>query len=285
MRALLLALILGVAELPAAGAQVTARADSLYSPSLGHTMRFVVVLPDGYDSTRSYPVLWLLHGYAGNDSTWLKYTQLAHYLRPYPLVVVLPDAQSSWYVNALRDPGARFEDYLIRDLTETVAERYAVDPTRQAIAGLSMGGYGAVVLGLRHTDRFRFIGALSAVLTVPRDIERFDSLGGFAIPSLRLAFGDGPSEFRDTHDPFLLFKRTPSDALPFIYLAIGTADEFRTLLPRNREFADSLRAYGALYSYTEQPAHHTWVFWNGVLPDLLMRAWQTMTAPRVESAK
>lgn len=178
MRALLIALVLGVAELPAGAAQVTARADSLYSPSLGHTKRFVVVLPDGYDSTRTYPVLWMLHRYGGDESSWLKYTQLTHFLRPYPLIVVLPDAQVSWYVNALRDPAARFEDYLIRDLTETVATRYAVDLGRQAIAGFSMGGYGAVVLGLRHTDRFQFIGALSAVLTVPRDIERFDSLGG-----------------------------------------------------------------------------------------------------------
>jgi S-formylglutathione hydrolase FrmB len=143
-----------------------------------------------------------------------------------------------------------------------------------------MGGYGAVVLGLRHPDRFQFIGALSAVLTVPHDIERFDSLGAFAIPSLQLAFGDGASEFRDVHDPFLLFKQTSPLELPFIYLAIGTSDEFRTLLPRNREFADSLRAYGALYSYTEQPAHHSWVFWNRLLPDLLSHVWESVTAPR-----
>jgi S-formylglutathione hydrolase FrmB len=283
MRALLFASLLSVAGLPAVAAQVTARADSLYSPSVGQTMRFVAVLPDGYDSTESYPVLWLLHGYGGNDSSWLNSTQLIHYLQPYDLVVVLPDAQLSWYVNALRDPAARFEDYFIRDLTETVGAHYAVDLARQAIAGLSMGGYGAVMLGLRHTDRFRFIGALSAVLTVPRDVERFDSAGGFATPSLRLAFGDGPSKFRDRHDPFLLFRQTPPDALPFIYMAIGTADEFRTLLPRNREFADSLRAYGAMYSYTEQPAHHSWVFWNHVLPDLLSQVWQTVTAPRASS--
>jgi putative tributyrin esterase len=280
MRTLLIVVVLGVAQLSAAAAQVTARVDSLYAPSLGHTERFVVVLPDGYDSTRTYPVLWLLHGYGGDESSWLKYTHLAHYLRPYPLVVVLPDAQVSWYVNAFSDTAARFEDYLLQDLTETVATRYAVDLTRQAIAGLSMGGYGAVALGLRHTDRFQFIGALSAVLTVPRNIERFDSLGAFAVPSLRLAFGDGESEFRDMHDPFLLFRRTPPDALPFIYLAIGTSDEFHTLLPRNREFADSLRAYGALYSYTEQPAGHTWVFWNRLLPDLPSHVWERVTTPR-----
>jgi len=133
VRALLFASLLSGAGLPAAAAQVTARADSLYSPSVGQTMRFVAVLPDGYDSTGSYPV------------------------------------------------------------------------------------------------------------------------------------------------------QTPPDALPFIYMAIGTADEFHTLLPRNREFADSLRAYGAMYSYTELPAHHSWVFWNRVLPDLLSQVWQTVTAPRASS--
>lgn len=123
-----------------ATAQVTARADSVYSESLGRTMRFQVVLPDGYDSTGSYPVLWLLHGFGGDDSTWLRDSRLEHYLRPYPLLVVLPAAGVSWFVNALGDPSARFEDYLLRDLTSAVHGRYAADLDRQAIAGLSMGG-------------------------------------------------------------------------------------------------------------------------------------------------
>jgi S-formylglutathione hydrolase FrmB len=151
MRALLAVSILAGAALPAAAAaQVTARADSLHSRSLSRTMRFEVVLPDGYDSTRTYPVLWLLHGFGGDDSSWLRQSRLEHYLRSYPLLVVLPDAQLSWYVNALGDPAARFEDYILKDLTKTVAARYAVDLDRQAIAGFSMGGYGALVLGLRH---------------------------------------------------------------------------------------------------------------------------------------
>jgi enterochelin esterase-like enzyme len=161
-----------------------------------------------------------------------------------------------------------------------VAQRYAVDLDLQGIAGLSWVDYGAAVLGLRHPDRFRFVGVLSAALTVPRDIEHFDSLADFALPSLRLAFGDEPSEFRNAHDPFLLLKRTPPLLLPYIYIAIGTADEFHTFLPRNREFADSLRAYGATYSYSEQPAGHSRVLWNGVLPDMLQKFWQAVTAPR-----
>jgi poly(3-hydroxybutyrate) depolymerase len=83
VRVLLFTLVLGMTEAAQSAAQVTARADSLYSASLGHTMRFVVVLPDGYDSTGSYPVLWLLHGYGGNDSDWLNNTQLTHYLRAF----------------------------------------------------------------------------------------------------------------------------------------------------------------------------------------------------------
>jgi S-formylglutathione hydrolase FrmB len=279
MRAILAAVIVaGAALSDAAASQVVVRTDSLYSPSLGRTTRFQMVLPEGYDSTRTYPLLWLLHGFGGDGSEWLVASRLEHYVRCYPLIVVLPDAGVSWYVNAISDAAARFEDYILRDLTDTVAARYPVDPDRQAIAGLSMGGYGALVLGLRHPARFRYVGGLSAALNVPRDIAGFDTIFPHGIPSLHRAFGEKPSDHWVRHDPFVLFRQTPAAALPFIDVAIGTADRFPSLVVRNREFADSLRAHGARYIYTEQPADHDWLFWDTMVPDLLAQVWQVVTA-------
>lgn len=280
MRALRVAALVTATALSSTAAQVAVQADSAHSRSLGRTMRFHVVLPNGYDSTRSYPVLWLLHGWGGDDFQWLEATRLEHYLRSYPLVAVLPSAGVSWYVNAAGDPAARFEDYILQDLTKTVAARYAIDLDRQAIAGLSMGGYGAIVLGLRHPNRFRYIGGLSAAINVPIDIEGFDTIAPFIIPSLRRAFGEKPGEFRARHDPFVLFRQTPAAALPFLYVAIGVADQFPSLVVRNRQFADSLRVYGARYIYTEYPGDHSFVLWDQLLPDMLSQVWRFVTAPR-----
>lgn len=266
----------------AADAQSTVIADSLSTPSLGQPLRYEVLLPDSYDSTQSYPVLWLLHGLGGNETTWLTRTQLTRHIHPYPMIVVLPDARRSWYVNAGEDPTARYEDAIIEDLYHVITARYAVDTTRQAIVGNSMGGYGAAMLGLRHPERFRFIGALSAALRAPAHIEDIDPSAGFAVPSLQQAFGRMPGDQRAEHDPFVLYRRVPADRLPYLYLAIGTADRFTTFLPRSREFADSLRIYGARYEYHERPGGHTGIFWDTELPPLLARMWVELTAPRAQ---
>jgi S-formylglutathione hydrolase FrmB len=264
---------------------VTVLADSMNAPSLHRRVRYHVVLPVGYDSTQRYPVLWLLHGYGGDDEDWLRYTRLTRYVAPYPIVVVLPSAENSWYVNAVGDSSARYEDFIARDLYSEVRRHFAVDTRRQAIVGLSMGGYGAAMLGLRHPERFRFIGALSAALTVPADLNDPRAVGKFAEPSLVRAFGSEPSAERAAHDPFRLYRRIPPHKLPYIYLAIGTWDEFTTFLPRSRAFADSLRAYGARYEYHERPGRHSWQFWDTELPPLLARAWVELTAVRVEAPR
>jgi S-formylglutathione hydrolase FrmB len=261
-------------------AQVAVRADSVTAPSLHRRVRYHVVLPVGYDTAQRYPVLWLLHGYGGNDEDWLRYTRLTRYVERYPIIVVLPSAENSWYVNAAGDSSARYEDFITRDLYDEVRRRFAVDTLRQAIAGLSMGGYGAAMLGLRYPERFRFIGALSAALTMPTEVDHPDPNGGFALPSLVRAFGREPNGARAAHDPLRLYRRIPPQRLPYIYLAIGTSDQFTTFLPRSRAFADSLRAYGAQYEYHERPGGHSWQFWDGELPPLLARTWLELTAVR-----
>jgi S-formylglutathione hydrolase FrmB len=276
------ALLLALAIVPAVDAQVTVLADSLAAPNIGHQLRYQVMLPEGYDSGQRYPTLWLLHGFGQDDSSWLRHTQLIRYVRPYPLIVVLPNVENSWYVNSVADPTARYEDAMTQDLYHTIVARYAVDTTRQGVVGMSMGGYGAVMLGLRHYARFRFIGALSPALNVR--IEDIDPLaaqwgGG---PSLVSAFGSGPSAHRSGHDPFVLFRLTPANQLPYVYLAIGTEDEFVTALPLSRDFADSLRHYGARYEYHERPGTHSWLFWDTELPPLVRRMWVELTAPRLQ---
>lgn len=257
----------------------TVRAESLDAPSVGHRVGYQVVLPAGYDPSHAYPTLWLLHGYGGSASNWLQRTKLLRYVERDPFVVILPSAGDSWYVDAASAPQARYEDLVMRDVYDDVRHRFAVDTARQAIAGLSMGGYGALTLALRYPGRFQFAGGMSAALFTEQDLEHPDSVFAPLLPSLRAALGDPAGAHRAAYDPFALATRVPAGSLPYVYLTVGTHDGYRTFLPRNRALADTLRARRAAYEYRERPGAHAWTFWDPELGALMDRAWEVLNPP------
>ena len=254
-----------------AAAQTTIRIDSLYAPSIGMTRPFVLLLPSGYDAHQQYPILYLLHGYTGGYRDWIDRTGIENYCADLPFIVVMPDAGNSWYVNSATDSSQRYEDYIINDLRRHVESMVSVDTTRRAVAGLSMGGYGALVLAFRHPDLFRFAGSLSGALDVPDDIPDWEhhSWGQSVAPNLKKTFGARPGPFWQHHDLFRLFRTVPADSLPYCYMAAGTHDGFVRFLPAARALADSLRAYGAAYEYHETPGRHSWKFWDREIQPLL----------------
>ncbi|MDP2886002.1 MAG: alpha/beta hydrolase family protein [Ignavibacteria bacterium] len=253
-------------------AQSVVRVDSFYMPSLGRTKKLSVLLPTKYDPAKQYPVLYLLHGYSGGHDDWWTRTKLREYVRDIPLIVVMPDGENSWYVNSVLEPNERFEDYLVKDLRQYIQKLYSIDTTRQAIAGLSMGGYGAMMLGLRHPSKFEFVGSLSGAITFPRGMNDTTRPAERSLfPSLRRAFGEKPNNSRNAHDVFLLYRQTMKDSLPYMYMVIGIQDSYRNFLPAHRAFTDLLRTYGAAYEYHETQGGHTWQFWDREIQPLLRR--------------
>jgi putative tributyrin esterase len=251
--------------------------DSVNAASLGKRVAYNVVLPSGYASGKHYPVLWLLHGYSGGKDDWLRRTDLLKEIRRYPFIVVLPGAENSWYVNAPSDPSAAYETFITVDLYNDVIRRFSVDTLRQAIAGLSMGGYGAVMLGMRYPHRYRFVGGLSAALSVASTMGQSDSvLWKGTGKSITKAFGTGGIESEAQYDPLRIFRNTRADSLPYVFLAIGTHDDYPSFVPSNRAFTDSLRAYGARYEYHEVPGRHSWVLWGAELEPMLRSAWRVL---------
>ena len=255
-----------------ASAQPLVRVDSFFMPSLGRSKKLSVLLPVNYDPLKRYPVLYLLHGYTGGHEDWWKRTRIQQYVKDIPMIVVMPDAENSWYVNSFTEPNEQFESLLIHDIPHYIQTMYSVDSTRQGIAGLSMGGYGALVLGLRHPTHFGFIGSLSGAIAFPRGMNDTTRPAERAlIPSLKRVMGEKTSGFRNAHDVFLLYRQTSKDSLPYIYMAIGIQDGYRTFLPANRAFTDLLRTYGASYEYHETPGGHTWQFWDKEIQPLILR--------------
>lgn len=220
----------------------------------------VVVLPTGYDrSTRLYPVLYLLHGHGGGHRNWLERTNLLAHTARIPVIIVLPDAGNSWYTNSAARPEERFEEYVAREVPAFIDQHFRTLNYREAryVAGLSMGGYGALKLGLKYPGRFSLVGSFSGS---PQAVMNTES------PTVQDAFGPAGSTARAENDLLALAGRIPAAGAPYFYIDCGTADG---LLAANRAVAEVMAARPLAYEYHEVPGAHGWEYWDRRLPVFL----------------
>jgi S-formylglutathione hydrolase FrmB len=230
-------------------------------------MPYEVLLPVGYAAGRQrYSVLYLLHGWRGDETDWIKLTHLTELAASYQLIIVTPRAENSWYVNSATNPTDRYADYILDDVIEEVDSHYRAiaDTQHRAIAGLSMGGYGAVLFALRRPALFGFAASISGAFSGPSGIE--DIMPQLK-PSIDQAYGTWGSATRKQNDLNSLIAMSDPTALPYLFLECGTADP---LLPSNRDVVAELSKYKLRYEYHEFPGTHTWSFWDNSLSPMLV---------------
>ena len=241
--------------------------ESVQSAALGRAMKYRVLLPDDYaTSQRRYPVLYLLHGLGGDYKDWTTRTNIAEYSRTLPLIVVMPDGENSWYTNAAGAPTERFEDYILTDLLADVAGKYRTINSRhgRTIAGLSMGGYGALKMALRRPGTFAVAGSFSGAFSATRpELAK-------RIPSeeerLRRIYGDDDSASRRQNDLYVLAAAAKPGAVPYLYIDCGIADG---LVGANREVVAALHKSGVDYEYHEVAGGHSWEYWDRRIREFL----------------
>ncbi len=237
------------------------------SAALGRTVPYRVLLPAGYEASDArYPVLYLLHGLDGHYTDWVDRTKLAQHLGGRALIVVTPEGANSWYVNWHAGTNERWEDYLAHDLIADVDARFRTEARRESrfIAGLSMGGYGALRMGLKHPEQYAIAASVSGALNITR-LETYGWTDGLRAGFLK-AFGPQGSDRRAEDDVFELARRAPPGAMPFFYLDCGAADPF---LPGNRELAAILQERKIAYEYRETPGAHNWAYWDRQIVPIL----------------
>jgi S-formylglutathione hydrolase FrmB len=235
------------------------RDDTVASAALGRTMKYRVLLPAGYDATRErYHALYLLHGLTGDYLDWSTRTELAHLSRALRLVIVMPDGDDSWYTNA-DESGPRFEDYIATDLVKDVETKYRVIRARygRAIAGLSMGGYGALKIALKHPAQFAAAGGFSSVVETAD--ASFDDRHASWKDQLYKVFGPAGSETRASNDLLALAAHATAASAPALWVDCGTSD---ALIDGNRKLAAVLQGRGLPYEYHETAGAHAWDYWN-----------------------
>ncbi len=262
-------------EIPAGRDVVEDR--SFTSAALGREMRYRVILPDDYTrSLRRYPALYLLHGLTGNYRDWETRTDIFRHSRDLGLIIVMPEGEDSWYTDSQGEPAARFETYIASDLIADVDRAYRTVATRhgRAVAGLSMGGYGALKFGLKYPGRFSFAGSLSGAVASGQA----SFTGGRnqkLAKELITIYGPADSKTRLENDLLQILEKADVAALPYVYLDCGTED---FLLDSNRALVAVLQKKKVAYEYHEVPGAHTWDYWDRQVQSLLlslMRRWRT----------
>jgi len=219
-----------------------------------------VILPRDYaSSNRRFPVLYLVDGYSGNYTAWVAKSHIVQYAQKYEEIIFMPEyGATSWYVNSYAHPSMRWEDYMIKDVIPYVDSHYRTIASRggRAIAGDSMGGYGAMMLGLKHANLFSAVASLSGTLRCAEwdPVKMKDA-------TLREAFGPLDNPARSAVDPFKLIKKVPRAQMPQLYFSIGEGDS-RVMLGDNRAFAHLLAQLKIPYRYCEVPGGHQWPVWE-----------------------
>ena len=243
---------------------VTIEDVQFHSASLQRDMPYRAILPANLPHNQKLPVIYLLHGGGGGYRDWSNYSDVARFSEQ-GFVLIMPEGSSSYYMNAAERSQDRYEDYLTHDLIADVESRFPAWGGREhrAIVGVSMGGFGALVLGLKHPHLFAFAGGMSSALDVPSRPFALRRMGQYRAHAR--IFGPWGSESRRANNPYHLAESVDPTTAPYLYLTCG---EQEGLLAANQRFAALLRKHGFKFEFHPGPGGHDWNQWNGRLPGL-----------------
>ena len=252
------------------------------------TLPYNVILPPDYrgSATTRYPVLYLLHGWDGHYTDWLTRTNVADYATQYRMIIVLPEGNDSWYVDGATGVNDKYESYILKELMPDVDKRYRTIQSRygRAVAGLSMGGYGAIKLGLKYPATFAFAGSVSGAFGVTRYTEK--EMGGANLKPFMKTFGPVGSETRKANDVFEIVRGLSTArvaSLPYFYFDCGTEDAAQHFNP-NRELSELFLEKKIPHEYRELPGNHSWQYWDQQIPVVLKMAAEKLRAAPTKSS-
>lgn len=266
-----------------------------YSKVLGLTCTMGVILPEPdqgigvdesvWDGVEPLPVLYLLHGMSDNHTIWMRRTSLDRYAAGRTLAIVMPAAGRSYYANQVF--GLDYQRFIAEELPVICRRFFRISARREDnfIAGLSMGGYGAMKIALNYPDRYSHVASMSGALDVrllnnTRAYDRVDDpqylnalreadcAGYRSAMDFKLCFGS-LEEYKDSENDIeaLIGRLAQSRSeIPKINLSIGTEDY---LYKTNVVIRQKLDACKIPYTYSERVGKHEWAFWDRQIQDVL----------------
>ena len=231
----------------------------IYSNAMHKEFKCVVIKPDSYKKRNvSFPVVYLLHGAGGDFSNWIKKVPaIKNYADEYKLLIICPDGSNySWYLDSPIDSSMRYETYIGIEVPAYIDAHYSTikDRRRRAIAGLSMGGHGALFLAFRHAGFFGACGSMSGVVDLNSSRNKYE---------LTKRLGD---TVRNTENwkklsVINVIEEQPKDTLAIIF-DCGIDDPF---YPYNKKLHEKMLNLKIAHDYIERPGNHNWNYWANAL--------------------
>lgn len=238
-----------------------------FSDALGLSTSMCVILPQPTPKQqgiafpgprRRHPTLYLLHGLSDDHTIWQRRTSIERYVAPLGLAVVMPAVHRSFYADTAY--GHRYWTFVSEELPVVARSFFPLSDARadNFAAGLSMGGYGAFKLALRHPDRFAAAASLSGALDMAH---RHQSAEPELRRELERVFGNLATLAGSDNDLFALAEKVArsSGPRPALYQWCGTED---FLYQDNLKFRDHARRLGLDLTYEEGPGTHEWACWD-----------------------
>jgi len=248
-----------------------------FSHVLGMHSEMEVILPQeaagqigmaSREGSGTYPTLYLLHGMSDDHTIWQRRTSIERYAADKGIAVVMPTTHLGWYTDM--HLGFNYFTFIARELPvicRTFFPRMSHRPEDTFAAGLSMGGYGALKLGLLAPETFGAVAALSGGLDAASICETNTALG--KNPGLWYdIFGPADQVRGSDNDLFAVAERLKQSGgmLPDVYMWCGTED---FLYEQNVKMRDHLNALGYNLTYEESPGDHQWKYWDEKIQTVL----------------
>lgn len=226
----------------------------VFSESMKKDIPVMVVIPDGYDSKESFPVVYLLHGYSDNHRTWTERTDVEALADLYDVLIVMPDGGfDSWYVDSQFAKDYQYETFVSSELVAFVDGNFKTIRNRsgRAITGLSMGGHGAMHTAIKHQDVFGCVGSTSGGV----DIRPFPDSWNLAT---RLGpIHKYPENWENATVVNLTGMLTPESLN--IIIDCGVDDFFYEV---NCRLHEKLLKEGIPHDFHTRPGRHNWTYWK-----------------------
>lgn len=237
---------------------------SVFSNAMHKSIKAVVIKPDSYKiKTNRFPVVYLLHGYDGNYSNWIIYVpELKVYADIYQTIIICPDgAASSWYFDSPVDVKYRYETHIAKEVVNYADKNFRTiaNKNHRAITGLSMGGHGALFIGLRHAAVFGAAGSMSGGVDLKESKNRFD---------ISKRIGDTVLHAAAWHNLAVinLIEKYANTKLKIIF-DCGNKDIF---IAGNRRLHQKMLRLKIPHDYRERPGMHNWDYWRGSIGNQLL---------------